>query len=85
MALWRTNGYANTTVADICRAAGVSKGLFYFYFERKEDLLFEIGVLSSAAIARDAQRALARDEQLEDVVRDVLMSLERSIRRNPSQ
>jgi AcrR family transcriptional regulator len=31
MALWRTNGYAKTTVADICRAAGVSRALFYFY------------------------------------------------------
>jgi AcrR family transcriptional regulator len=85
VALWRVQGFQETTIEEICRAAGVSKGLFYFYFERKEDLLFEIGVLSSAAIARDAQRALDRDEQLEDVVRDVLTSLERSIRRNPRE
>ena len=44
MALWRTKGYASTTVADICPAAGVSKALFYFYFPRKEDVLFEVGV-----------------------------------------
>jgi AcrR family transcriptional regulator len=49
MALWRANGYARTTVADICRAAGVSKALFYFYFPRKEDVLFEVGVLSTDA------------------------------------
>src|ERR1044072_6003288 len=47
MALWRTNGYAGTTVADICKAAGVSKALFYFYFPRKEDVLFEVGVMST--------------------------------------
>ena len=47
LALWRANGYARTTVADICRAAGVSKALFYFYFPRKEDVLFEVGVLST--------------------------------------
>ena len=29
MALWRANGYAATTVADICKAAGVSKPLFW--------------------------------------------------------
>src|ERR1700756_5973863 len=52
MALWRTNGYANTTVADICRAAGVSKALFYFYFPRKEDALLEAGLLST----REARR-----------------------------
>src|SRR5260370_7894131 len=48
-ALWRTNGYARTTVADICRAAGVSKALFYFYFPRKENVLYEVGVLSTDA------------------------------------
>src|SRR4029078_11210070 len=48
-ALWRANGYARTTVADICRAAGVSKALFYFYFPRKEDLLFEVGGRSTDA------------------------------------
>src|SRR5258708_34655175 len=48
-ALWRTNGYARTTGADICRAAGVSKALFYFYFPRKEDVLFEVAVLSTDA------------------------------------
>src|SRR6201996_7168079 len=47
MALWRTKGYATTTVADICTAAGVSKALFYFYFPRKEDVLFEVGVMST--------------------------------------
>ena len=49
MALWRTNGYAKTTVADICRAAGVSRALFYFYFPAKEDVLFEVGLLSTRA------------------------------------
>ena len=56
MALWRTNGYANTTVADICRAAGVSKALFYFYFPRKEDVLFEVGALSTQSAQRAALR-----------------------------
>ncbi len=57
MALWRTNGYAKTTVADICRAAGVSRGLFYFYFPAKEDVLFEVGLLST--LRRPEDRPLA--------------------------
>jgi len=57
MALWRTNGYAKTTVADICRAAGVSRALFYFYFPAKEDVLFEVGLLSTRA-AQKAVRSL---------------------------
>ena len=33
-----------TTVDAICAAAGVSKGTFYLYFKRKEDLLLEYGL-----------------------------------------
>ena len=57
MALWRTNGYAKTTVADICRAAGVSRALFYFYFPAKEDVLFEVGLLSTRAAQKTVARA----------------------------
>src|SRR5271166_740353 len=56
MALWCTNGYANTTVADICTAAGVSKALFYFYFPRKEDVPSVI-----AAALASLERSMARN------------------------
>jgi TetR/AcrR family transcriptional repressor of nem operon len=34
----RTKGYGATTVDEICRAAGVSKGSFFHYFSSKESL-----------------------------------------------
>ena len=34
----RLKGYAATTVDDICRAAGVTKGSFFHYFDTKEAL-----------------------------------------------
>jgi TetR/AcrR family transcriptional repressor of nem operon len=34
----RTNGYAATTVDDLCVAAGVTKGAFFHHFGSKEDL-----------------------------------------------
>lgn len=34
----RLRGYAGTSVDDICRAAGVTKGSFFHYFASKEDL-----------------------------------------------
>jgi AcrR family transcriptional regulator len=83
MALWRTNGYAKTTVADICRAAGVSRGLFYFYFPAKEDILFEVGLISTRAAQKAVRARLKSDYEVESVIADALRSLERSMARNP--
>jgi AcrR family transcriptional regulator len=85
MALWRTNGYANTTVADICRAAGVSKALFYFYFPRKEDVLFEVGLLSTETAHSKASELLEKPYALRDVITAVLTSLENTMRGNPPE
>jgi AcrR family transcriptional regulator len=40
--LFAERGYADTRVIDIVRAAGVAKGLFYWYFENKETLFREL-------------------------------------------
>ncbi|MDT5010778.1 MAG: hypothetical protein QOH57_2395 [Mycobacterium sp.] len=85
MALWRANGYATTTVADICRAAGVSKALFYFYFPRKEDVLFEVGVLSTQSAQRTARALLDKPYEITAVVDAALRTLERSMTRNPRE
>lgn len=85
MALWRTKGYANTTVADICTAAGVSKALFYFYFPRKEDVLFEVGVLSTRSAQRTARALLNKQYDVASVIAAALTSLERSMARNPPE
>jgi len=85
MALWRANGYARTTVADICRAAGVSKALFYFYFPRKEDVLFEVGVLSTEAAHQTATDMLAKPYDVAAVVAAVLSTIESTMRSSPPE
>ena len=35
-------GYYNTSVDDICKEMGVAKGLFYYYFKTKEDLVSQM-------------------------------------------
>jgi AcrR family transcriptional regulator len=40
--LFANRGYANTRVSDICKEAGVAKGLFYWYFDNKEALFAEL-------------------------------------------
>jgi AcrR family transcriptional regulator len=85
MALWRANGYARTTVADICRAAGVSKALFYFYFPRKEDVLFEVGVVSTDAARSVATELMIEPYDVPTVINAVLTSLEKTMRSNPPE
>jgi AcrR family transcriptional regulator len=40
--LFAERGYSETRVIDIVRAAGVAKGLFYWYFDNKESLFEEL-------------------------------------------
>ena len=37
--LFFENGYDAVGVADICKAAGKAKGLFFYYFEKKENVV----------------------------------------------
>ncbi len=85
MALWRTKGYAHTTVAEICTAAGVSKALFYFYFPRKEDVLFEVGVMSTQAAHHTIHALLGKDYEVPAVIAAALKTFEQSMARNPRE
>ena len=76
MALWRANGYAKHDGGRICRAAGVSKALFYFYFPRKEDVLFEVGMLSTDAAHERAREVMRKPYDVHAVITAVLGSLE---------
>ena len=40
--LFAARGYSATRIADICQAAGVAKGLFYWYFPTKGELFAEL-------------------------------------------
>jgi len=54
--LFAEQGYASTRVVDIVDAAGVAKGLFYWYFENKEALFRELAADIRHQLRR-AQRA----------------------------
>lgn len=49
------NGYHPTSVAEIVEGLGVGKGVFYWYFDSKDDLLL--------AILADGQRELRRRQR----------------------
>ncbi|MCI2153938.1 MAG: TetR/AcrR family transcriptional regulator [Solobacterium sp.] len=40
--LFQENGYDAVTINAICKASGISKNTFYYYYTEKKDLLFSI-------------------------------------------
>jgi AcrR family transcriptional regulator len=61
-ALWNERGsqagYDATTIEDIVRAAGVTKGTFYFHFASKIDILLQINAATEASMAQEAIHAM---------------------------
>ncbi|MFB4306231.1 TetR/AcrR family transcriptional regulator [Actinomadura sp. GTD37] len=85
LALWRTKGFAETTVTDICKAAGVSKALFYVYFARREDVLMEIEIFTMRDAHLAARAVASHPYELVDLIRAVIDVLERGMRRYPPE
>ncbi|MCB1030462.1 MAG: TetR family transcriptional regulator [Acidimicrobiales bacterium] len=75
--LFAERGYADTRVLDIVSAAGVAKGLFYWYFENKEALFREL-VEQNRLNLRKAQ-ARAIDPEAEPL-RQIRQGAEASVR-----
>lgn len=61
--LFAERGYAETRVLDIVRAAGVAKGLFYWYFENKEALFRELVEQNRLRLRRAQGAAIAADAE----------------------
>jgi len=71
--LFAERGYHPTSVADIVTSLGVGKGVFYWYFSSKEELLTEILKGSHLSLRRAQQAAI-------DGVDDPLHRIELGIR-----
>jgi len=59
--LFAEQGYASTRVVDIVDAAGVAKGLFYWYFENKEALFRELAADIRHKLRRTQRAAMDRN------------------------
>jgi len=75
--LFADRGYAATRIADICRSAGVAKGLFYWYFPTKGALFAEL-VRTMRLALRRAQRQAMDPES--DAVTRIADGAEASVR-----
>jgi AcrR family transcriptional regulator len=74
--LFAEQGYASTRVVDIVDAAGVAKGLFYWYFENKEALFRELAADIRHELRRTQRKAINWDEPaLVRIVRGTVASV----------
>jgi AcrR family transcriptional regulator len=85
--LWTERGFEhgveNTTVEEIARAAGVTKGTFYFHFAHKEDVLLEMSLTTSDAVSDVARRAADDGEPIDEIVRRAFTEMARRTERLP--
>jgi AcrR family transcriptional regulator len=85
--LWTERGFEhgveNTTVEEIARAAGVTKGTFYFHFAHKEDVLLEMSLTTGDATNVVAQRAIDAGATIDNVVEASFLEMARRTERLP--
>jgi TetR/AcrR family transcriptional regulator, transcriptional repressor for nem operon len=73
-------GYSALGVAEICQAAGVPKGSFYYFFESKEALALAVIDERWAAQRRDWERVLHGDAEPLQRLRRLFEETEASLR-----
>lgn len=68
------NGYFNSKVADIARAAGVADGTVYLYFKNKDDILVSIFMTVMDDVIGSLKQALSRMRDPLEKLRHVAVS-----------
>jgi AcrR family transcriptional regulator len=85
--LWTERGFENgvesTTVEEIARAAGVTKGTFYFHFAHKEDVLLEMSLTTSDAVMEVANRSVLEGDPIDETVQRAYSEMARRTERLP--
>ena len=64
--LLQEKGYEKISVSDITRASGVAKGTFYNYFDKKEDIIFELNKRHLADLS-DKIGELSKEDPVEGI------------------
>ena len=78
--LFAKNGFANTSIANICLEAKVSKGLIYHHFKSKEEILIEIFTQITEQMVKmniESKPLLSPNIQLEQLIETIFSQLKR--------
>ncbi len=75
--------YEASSAADIARAAGVSKGTFYFHFAGKEDILREMAGATAHAMIDRIEAGIRDDIPLAALTEQVMFAMADRVARGP--
>lgn len=64
--LFEANGYANTSINDICDVLGITKGALFHHFKNKQDVFLEIWTRLQLAMDQEAREAAIAARSLDD-------------------
>lgn len=77
-----TKGYENSTIADISKAANVSRGILHYYFTDKEDLVSKVLANASNKLIQSALTGIKGRSQ-EEIIDNVLNMYIKNLEKNP--
>lgn len=80
--LFAEKGYENTSISQITKEAGISKGLFYNYFESKDQLMQDLVSLVFVEMGEGVEKVFGYQSgvhQPEETVHEIIRFLQRSI------
>lgn len=85
LTLVASNGYAGTSIAMICREAGLNASSLYWFFKNKEDLLLSAVKEAADEFLRVAHQSLQRDDAVAPPpLKDTIKSLARQLQGDAS-
>lgn len=64
--LFEANGYANTSINDICDVLGITKGALFHHFKSKQDVFLETWTRLQVAMDQEAREAAIAARSLDD-------------------
>ena len=74
-------GYENATIADIAKAANVSRGILHYYFSDKEDLVSRALASSSSSLVEDSLKAV-KGNSVEEVVDGMIDAFKKNLQKD---
>lgn len=66
---WKKYGYKKTSIDDLCKKVGISKGAFYLFFETKESLFMETLMRVQKHLYRVVENVLSENQNRDGIAK----------------